>query len=361
MKKKLIYFTLSIVILLLLFAVYFFTIKYYDRKIQDGTDILSSEKHEGIPNFIIPTYFVDGERFYFKLPISNNDTIMAFGDTGGGISFLAPNAKNKGDIRLDLKMGIVKGIMPIEYILYKDLVKNVNFPIPSPNSTFILRNPFKRVINPFLMIPPMDDELKFMFKVQPEMEAFLGQTFFMEHSWTIDYPNEQIMVNTPLSDSLINQPNVQKLGFKKNAKQEKINGHPSMTVEVDGETIDVLFDTGATMVLTEAGQKQFGTDKKTLAGSFIAASIFNKWRKEHPEWKYYPKADYGGDVIEVPIVKIGEFEVGPVLFVVKRDEAWSEGMINTMDKVVKGAIGGTLLKFFKVTIDYNSDLIRFER
>ena len=60
-------------------------------------------------------------------------------------------------------------------------------------------------------------------------------------------------------------------------------------------------------------------------------------------------------------MKIGKFEVGPVLFVVKRDEAWSQGMINTMDKVVKGAIGGTLLKFFKVTIDYNSDLIRFER
>jgi len=361
MKRKLIYFTASIVSLLLLFAVYFFTIKHLDKKIQDSADVLPSEKQEGIPNFIIPTHFVDGERFYFKLPISGNDTIMAFGDTGGGISFLAPSAKNKGDIKSNLRMGIVKGIMPIQYILYQDMVKDVNFPIPNPASRFIIRNPFKRITIPLLMIPPMEDELKFILEAQPEMDAFLGQTFFMGHAWTIDYPNEQIMVNTPLNDSLIILPNVQKLGFKKNARQEKLNGHPSMTIEIDGDTIDVLFDTGATMVLTEDGKKQFGTDKKTLAGSFIAASIFKKWRKEHPEWKYYPKVDYGGDVIEVPIVKIGKFEVGPVLFVVKRDEAWSQGMINTMDKVVKGAIGGTLLKFFKVTIDYNSDLIRFER
>ncbi len=356
-----IYFTISLLTLFMLLVVYFFIIKHLDNKIQTSNEVLISEKNEGISNFIIPTHFVDGERFYVKLPISNNEFLMAFGDTGGGITFLAPNAIKKGDIQSNLKMGIVKGIMPIEYILYKDLVKNNSFPIPNPNNKFIIRNPFNIVTNPLLMIPPMEDELKFMFKVQPEMEAFLGQTFFMDHSWTIDYPNEQLMVNTPISDSLINHPNVQKLGFKKNTNQEKLNGHPSMTIEIDGETIDVLFDTGATMVLTEDGKKQFKTNKKTLAGSFIAVSIFNKWRKEHPDWKYYPKADYGGDVIEVPIVKIGKFEVGPVLFVVKRDEAWSEGMINTMDKVVKGAIGGTFLKYFKVTIDYNTELIQFER
>ncbi|WP_262897073.1 hypothetical protein [Flagellimonas aurea] len=31
-----------------------------------------------------------------------------------------------------------------------------------------------------------------------------------------------------------------------------------------------------------------------------------------------------------------------------------------MDKIVKGAIGGSLLKHFKVTIDYNSQLIKFD-
>jgi hypothetical protein len=103
------------------------------------------------------------------------------------------------------------------------------------------------------------------------------------------------------------------------------------------------------------------TEKKTIGGSFIAISIFNRWREKHPEWKYYPKADMAGDLIVVPIVNIGGYEVGPVLFASRPDENWSKGMIVSMDKVVKGAIGGSALKYFQVTIDYNSELIHFER
>ena len=352
---------MSVLILVLLFALYFFTIQYFDNKILKSNEVLLSLRKQRIRNFTVPTHFVDGERFYFKLPITGNDTLLAFGDTGGGISFLAPRAKNKGDIKSNLRTGIVNGMLPIEYILYQDMVKDTNFPIPNPNSRFIIRNPFKRVVGPLLMIPPMDDEIKFGLEAQPEMDVFLGQTFFMGHAWTIDYPNEEIMVNTPLDDSLINHLNIQRLGFKKNANQEKLNGHPSMTIEIDGDTIDVLFDTGATLVLSEIGKKQFKTDKKTMAGSFIAASLFEKWRNKHPDWKCYPKADFAGDIIEVPIVKISGYEVGPVLFAVRRDEVWSKGMVASMDKVVKGAIGGTALKYFKITIDYNSELIRFER
>ena len=62
-----------------------------------------------------------------------------------------------------------------------------------------------------------------------------------------------------------------------------------------------------------------------------------------------------------PKVKIGSYEVGPVLFSQRPDENWSQGMIATMDKVVQGAIGGSVLKYFKVTIDYNSELIRLEK
>lgn len=361
MKKKIVFLTLSIVSLLLIYAVYFFSIKHLDKKIADGTTVLLPVKSDWKPNYIVPTHFVDGERFYFKLPLANNDTLLAFGDTGGGISFLAPKAVSKGDINSNLKRGIVKAMMPLQYILFQDLVKDKNYPVPSFQRNFVIRNPFLAVTSPALMIPPMDDELKFMLDVQPEIEAFLGQSFFMGHSWTIDYLNEQITVNTALNDSLVNDANVQKLGFKKNIRQEKIFGHPSMQVVIEGDTIDVLFDTGASIVLSEDGQKMLKTTKKTLGGSFIAASLYNKWRKEHPEWKFYPKADLAGDIIEVPTVTISGHKVGPVLFAVRRDEVWSNGMIASMDKVVKGAIGGSALKHFKVTIDYNAELVRFEK
>lgn len=63
----------------------------------------------------------------------------------------------------------------------------------------------------------------------------------------------------------------------------------------------------------------------------------------------------------MPSVGIGGYVVGPVLFARRPDEAWSQGMIHSMDRVVRGAIGGSALKYFKVTIDYNSGLIRFEK
>ena len=134
-----------------------------------------------------------------------------------------------------------------------------------------------------------------------------------------------------------------------------------MVIEINGEVIDVLFDTGATIILSDSGKKQMNTDALTIGGSFIAASIFDKWRKEHPEWKYFKEADKNGDVIKVPIVKIGGIEVGPVLFSKRPDDDWSKGMIRTMDKIVKGAIGGSAFKYLKVTVDYNSELIKFEQ
>jgi hypothetical protein len=191
-------------------------------------------------------------------------------------------------------------------------------------------------------------------------DMFLGQNFFMGKAWTFDYPNEQVWVNTPLTHAP-DSAGGQSLGFKKDATGRPIFGHPSMTIEVDGEVIDVLFDTGATIILSEGGKKAFGTAKKTIGGSFIAASLFDKWRSKHPTWKVYPGADARRDVIEVPEIKVSGQTAGPVLFARRPDEAWSEGMISSMDKVVKGAIGGSALKYFKVTVDYNTALIRFEK
>ncbi|MEO6190958.1 MAG: hypothetical protein ABIO44_11935, partial [Saprospiraceae bacterium] len=247
------------------------------------------------------------------------------------------------------------------YILFKDLVNDNNFPQPYPLRGFIIRHPFSRVTEPYLLIPPMEDEMKLITQSMPDMEAFLGQNIFMGKAWTIDYIHQNILVNTPLTEQDKNNPNVQKIGFKKNSNYENMFGHPSMFIEVNGEIIEVLFDTGATIVLSDDGKLELKTNAKTIGGSFIAASIFDKWRNEHPEWKYYPKADMKNDMIEVPIVKIGSNEIGPVLFAKRQDENWSNGMINSMDKVVKGAIGGSGLKYLKVTIDYNAELIKFEK
>jgi hypothetical protein len=310
---------------------------------------------------LLPSLFINGERFYIKIPSSLGDTLLAFGDSGGGISILLPQAVEKKHLQAKLKSGIFQGIMPVNYVLFKDLVNNRNVPPPFPLRIYNIRRPFSRVAEPFLLVPPNEGEVKRITKFMPDMDIFLGQNFFMGKAWTIDYIHQQIWVNTPLNSNDEGKPGVQKIGFKKNRNRENVFGHPSMIIEVNGEVIDVLFDTGASILLSDSGKKQMNTDALTIGGSFIAASIFDKWRKDHPEWKYYKEADERSDVIEVPIVKIGGIEVGPVLFSKRPDEDWSKGMIRTMDKIVKGAIGGSAFKYLKVTIDYNSELIKFEQ
>jgi len=309
---------------------------------------------------LLPSLFLNGERFYIKMQTTSGDTALAYGDTGGGIAMIPEDVIDKLQLESKLKYSIMKGLMPIKYIPFNDIIKDKYIPPPIMLRERILRRPISRVSVPLLMIALNDEELKFMVQSMP-FDIFLGQNFFMGKSWTFDYIHRQIWVNTPIPLSETNNPSVQHLGFKKNNTQESIFGHPSLKIEVNGEPIDVLFDSGATLVLSELGKKDFNTKEKTIGGSFIAKSIFDKWRKEHPNWKYYKGADYRNDVIEVPLVKISGLEVGPVLFAERPDEAWSVGMIQSMDKVVKGALGGSALKYLKVTLDYNTELVKFEK
>ncbi len=343
----------------ILFICFFVTIKKLDNQameMKNGYTPPNSTQNA----LRLNTDFVGGERFYIKVATAKGDTLMAFGDTGGGLSMLLPDVIARLGLKPFIKTGLLKGIMPVKYMLFDDIAPNNGMPGPAMLKNKIIRNPFRKVARPFFFIPPMDDELKFMVQSMP-FDIFLGQNFFMGHAWTFDYINKEIWVNTPLPASEEGKPGVQRIGFKKNRSGESVYGHASMFIEVNGEIIEVLFDTGASMVLSEKGKKDFNTEEKTLGGSFIAASVFDKWRKEHPEWKYYEKADMSQDIIEVPLVKIGGYEVGPVLFAKRPDEAWSKNMINSMDKVVRGAIGGSALKYLKVTIDYNSELIKFEK
>ncbi len=355
MKKIIIRILLAIVLIAIVAGGYLVTIRRMDNKLADAKDFPPTAVfNNGFPT-LLPSYFLDGERFYIKMETPGGDTIVAYCDSGGGLCMIPPHTADKLNLNDKIKRGMLRGVMPVQYISFDDIVEPGTMPVPSLSRSFIIRQPFRMVDHSFLFMPPMDKEMKFIVK-NMSFDLFMGQDFFMHRAWTIDYPNRQLWVNTPLQAS---DTAVQPIGFQKNSNGEYVHGHGSITMNVDGETIDMLFDTGASMVLSEKGKQYFHTDKKTIGGSFIAKSVFEKWRKAHPDWKYYPKADFNADVIEVPVVKLGNYEAGPVLFAERPDEVWSQGMIQTMDKVVKGAIGGSALKYFKVTIDYNSGLIRF--
>jgi hypothetical protein len=312
---------------------------------QNVTDELSKPTY-------LPSVLIEG-RFFLKIPTLNHDTIVGFCDTGGGYTAISFPILQRLKLETKISKVEIEG-EKTSFIFAKDLFDSKDIPYPT------IANYYKSAIAyPFFEIADTSLQMQ-LFSKYVAHDVFLGQFFFINKSWTFDYQSGKLFVNTPVYQNLADQ-NIQPIGFKKDRKGNKRFGHPSMKIVVDAEIIDVLFDTGATFLLGENSKTAF-SNKKATGGSFIAKSVFDIWHKQHPDWRFIEKGEItGADLIEVPQVTVGNLTAGPVWFAKRPDEAWSKGMIGSMDKVVKGAIGGSFLQYFKVSIDYNSELIKFER
>lgn len=315
---------------------------------------LSAQEKAGEPSpKLLPSELIN-DRFFLKIQTNNGDTIMGYCDTGGGFTALYQATAKKFGLENVISQVTIKG-ESTRYIEAADIYSNDKIPYPA------IANYYKGSIKePFFEVPEDNAESSYFLRLAPH-DVFLGQFFFINYSWTFNYLTKELYIHTPLHPAL-SEVNTLQLGFKKDKNGNKLFGHPSIKLEISNKKIDFLFDTGAMFLLSATGKKELGTTENAIGGSFIAKSIFDQWRQEHPEWRFIPKGEINGaDMIEVPEIIVGAMAAGPVWFSIRPDEAWSKGMITSMDKVVKGAIGGSFLKYFKVTIDYNSELIQFEK
>jgi hypothetical protein len=106
-----------------------------------------------------------------------------------------------------------------------------------------------------------------------------------------------------------------------------------------------------------------GGPRGERATSFITTEVFERWRKRHPEWRVVANADAvpGMAAIEVPLISVAGFEVGPVWFTQRPDRSFHAYMAQWMDKPTDGALGGSALQYFRVTADYPNGLAVFAR
>lgn len=309
---------------------------------------LNSFSQSSTAGIYLPSVLIDG-RFYIKIPTPNGDTLLSFCDTGGGYNAIYQPAISKSNLTSKV-LEVTIGSERTKYIPASEVIGSPIIPAPAIQDYY---QPYIKV--PFFVVPENDQETAFMAEYLPK-DIFLGQFFFIGHSWTFDYLAGRLYINTPLTAD-VNNKNIQKIGFKKDKHGNKLFGHPSIQVKIDGDTLDVLFDTGASILPSKNTQAELKCNSKSIGGSFIAKSVFDKWRSKHPDWKFIEKGEVtGADMIQVPQVTIGTTTSGPVWFAKRRDEAWSKGMIQSMDKVVKGAIGGSFFQYYRVTIDYNNEL-----
>ncbi len=306
-------------------------------------------------DFILPSRFDNGDRIFLRIPTANDDTIEVYTDTGGGFTAIFPSSI----ARLELEDKIAERKFDGRsntLIACSDIIPNEVY------HPFITKRMSLLIKDPFYFVP--DESLAYSIG-DSLTEGFFGQFFFLDRAWTFDYLEQKIILHSALNID-VSAPNAQKIGLKKGSLGHVVNGHPSFNIQVDGEVIPMLFDTGATFGLSEKAASEFqGEDK--VGGSFIAKSIFEKWKSKHPDWKIIEGGDiissqgkdFAFDMIEVPEVILGGISVGPVWFSMRNDEAWSEWMIKSMDRVVKGALGGSALKYVRVSIDYRKQALEF--
>ena len=134
---------------------------------------------------------------------------------------------------------------------------------------------------------------------------------------------------------------------------------------IDGQTINLLFDTGATVRLTDQALARLADGQPaSRATSFISKTTFDRWHARHPDWKVIEHADAnaGGEpLIEVPEVTVAGYTVGPVWFTRRADKNFHQWMSQWMDKEIDGALGGSALHYFRVTVNYPGAVAVFER
>lgn len=290
------------------------------------------------PNALPSRY--EEQRFFVEPILANGKKLNLFTDTGGGLFIYKSSAKN-----LDLISSEGKTTSPIDFPKFKES-SSIPKPLGSKGKIYILA--------------PKEGQ-----KLHSNYDGMLGQHWFADRIWTFDYLNQKLILwnKTP---SIIEKKSKHrvKLAFKTNIFGKRTLSFPRIKIEVDGEEIDVLFDTGATTFLTKEALEELKDERAaTRATSFITNVMFEKWRKKNPKWRIIKKAESttGEAMIEVPNLKIAGYEVGPVWFTRRANKNFHEFMSKFMDKKIEGAIGGNALHHFRITVDYPKALAVFEK
>jgi hypothetical protein len=198
-----------------------------------------------------------------------------------------------------------------------------------------------------------------------DFDGMLGQEWFAGRVWAFDYPQHRLLLHS--SNEVMKKAGDRHriaLGFKTDESGTRLLNFPRVQVLIDGENLDLLFDTGATTTLSDSALSVLKDNRSAeRATSFITTTIFEKWRKRHPGWRMMARAEKetGEAMIEVPKITVAGHSVGPIWFTRRRDKNFHEFMSQFMDKRVEGALGGNALRYFRVTVDYPNAVAQFEK
>lgn len=182
--------------------------------------------------------------------------------------------------------------------------------------------------------------------------GLLGQRWFEDRIWTFDYPGRRLLLHETAPAAPAGAA-IAPLHFQMR-RGKRSTAFPRIQAQVAGETLDLLFDTGAHGPLTPEAVAVMGGAADVRATSFITLSVLNRWRAAHPDWRYVEKGERGSGapLIEAPSLRIAGLDAGPVWFTGRADRNFTEWMSQWTDRPITGALGGNAMRRFRVTADY---------
>jgi hypothetical protein len=281
----------------------------------------------------IPTEFTR-DRVFVIASAANGDRVRFFTDTGGGWNALSDAAQARLKLPLEGDVELDDGRAPLADA--SALFDHSKIPAPVRDEPWLKG---KLVVAPAAGLQ--------------EGDGTLGSRWFAGRIWDIDYGRHTLRVlsSPPAPAGFRKVP----MGFASGEDGRRRLNFPRITINVDGRDIDVLLDTGASAKLTPDATRALGHEAGTDVGtSFVIRSIFDQWKSAHPDWRTLANADARGGfpMIEVPRVRIGGIDMGPVWFTLRPDPNFLEFMSQMTDEIVRGALGGSALKHLHVVLDY---------
>ncbi len=292
----------------------------------------------------IPAQF-KADRIFVQPVTDSGFKLTLYTDTGGGANMLFKNTVEKLGLKTEsLRMG-------------KNAVLMVPFPKFKPGNS--IPAPLNK--------PPFGENMYVPGNSQVEIngaDGFLGRTWFAGKIWELDYAGKSVGVMDSVRTPDIDKSHLVQLGFQKDTSGNKTTFFPRLTAEIDGDTLNFLFDTGAQVSLKDSAYNSLNDGQPQERGtSFIVKTIFEKWKKNHPDWKVVENADkvLNMPMIEVPKVSVGGYNVGPVWFTMRPDNNFYNFMSRWMDKQVDGALGGSTFHYFKIILNYPGEYAIFTK
>jgi len=280
---------------------------------------------------LIPTRF-EHQRILVTPRLAGGATIVFYTDSGGGLNMIRENVAQ----RLGLSPGAdveEEGQPPLKTAAWPVFVEDASIP-PAEHDSFLQGR---------LAIVPAEG-----FGEGPMLnEGFLGSRWFAGRVWEFDYPASSLHVLEGWTPPASARSTAMTMLPNRNMYW------PRIQVEIDGEQLDMLFDTGAELRLGADGAKALGHEEGArVAGSFITTRQYRKWRDAHPDWPVAMKGDGGTPMIQVANVRIAGTDTGPAWFAARPDRNFTEFMSSMTDAPVEGAIGGSAFARLKMVADY---------